>query len=85
MDPDSHPHLGVFWPGVARDSALRVDGGGNRLLRSPEGDEERVSLGVDLVATRILEGAPEQALVVGHRVRVAVTEAPQELRRPLDV
>src|SRR5512133_2342340 len=33
----------------------------------------------------MLEGAPEQALVVGHHVRVAVAEAPQELRRPLDV
>ena len=85
VDPDSHPHLGVFGPGVARDRALRIDGGGDSLLRPAEGDEEGVSLGVDLVAARILEGAPKQALVVGHRLCVAVPEQTEELGRPLDI
>ena len=42
---------------------LRVAGGGDRLSRAREGDEERVALSVDLDAVVLLPGAAKQFAV----------------------
>ena len=85
MDPDPDPQLSLLGPWMAGDGALRLHGGANRILRLPEGDEERVALRVDLVASGFLKGGAEQPLVVGHHVRVPVSELPHQLGRALDV
>jgi hypothetical protein len=50
MDPHSHVQLGSVRPAVLGEGSLRVNGGTHRVLRTPEGDEEGVTLGVDLDA-----------------------------------
>jgi len=85
VDPDADAHLGLRRPRMARERALRVDGGTDRVLRLPKGDEERVALGVDLVATTVLERGSQQPFVVCHHLRVAVSQPAQQLGRSLDV
>src|SRR5205823_14051975 len=41
MDPDPDPQLPFLGPWMAGDGSLRLHGGADRILRLPEGDEER--------------------------------------------
>ena len=56
-----------------------------RILRTCEGDEERVALGIDLDATVAAKRLPQKAPVFSERLRVAVAELVQKLRRSFDV
>src|SRR5581483_12118027 len=47
MQAHPHPYVGASRPAVCCEVTLRVDGGGDSVLRPPEGDEERVSLRID--------------------------------------
>ena len=55
------------------------------MLRSPEGDEARVTLQADSLAAGLLEGSPQEHVVLGEHVAVLLAEATDEERRPLDV
>jgi hypothetical protein len=55
---------------MRREIALRIDGGGDGILRPPEGDEERITLRVDLASAVSGECRAEDALVLGERVTV---------------
>jgi hypothetical protein len=67
------------------EGALRLSGGPERVGRSGEGDEERVSLCVDLHAAVPLERVAERPPVPGQRLCVGVAELVQQPRRPFDV
>ena len=60
-------------------------GGGDGVLGAREGDEEGVALCVDLVAAGLLEGAPQQALVLGEDLAVLVAQLLEQPRRAFDV
>jgi hypothetical protein len=85
VDADADPYLLSVGPGVARERALRGESSGDRVLRAGEGDEERVTLRVDLVAACFLEGGAEQALMLGQDVSVLVAKRFQQARRAFDV
>jgi hypothetical protein len=85
VDAHADPYLLSVGPGVARERALRGEGSGDCVLCAGEGDEERVTLRVDLVAARFLEGGAEQALMIGQDVSVLVAKRFQQARRALDV
>ena len=85
VDANPNAHLGLLRPRMARERALRINGGADGVLRLPKGNEERVPLGVDLVPAGVLERGSQQPLVVGHHLRVAVSQPSQQLSRALDV
>jgi hypothetical protein len=64
---------------------LRIDGGGNCVLRSPEGREEQIPLGVHLPSAVRGERGAEDAVVLGQSVAVARAELLQQARRAFDV
>ena len=64
---------------------LALDGGEQGVACAREGDEERVSLRVDLVAAVSSEGRPQQTLMLAEHLSVAVPQLLDEPRRPLDV
>ncbi len=72
----THPHLdlGALRPGVRREIALRVDRGLKRVLRRPEGDEERVTLRIDFLPAVGFEGGPQDPLMLAEHVSVAPAE-----------
>ena len=53
--------------------ALTGDRCQNGILRAPEGDEERVALGVDLVAAVLGVRFPQDPLVIPERLAVALS------------
>jgi len=50
----------------------------DRVLRPPEGDEERVALCIDLVAAVLGEGLAQDPLVILERFAVASSSEPLE-------
>ena len=84
---EAHPHaeLLAVGPCVAGERALGGSGGGNRVARPPEDDEEGVALRAHLLAAVFREGRPHQRPVVGQDLRVAVAKPPEQPRRSLDV
>jgi hypothetical protein len=69
-----------------RERSLPSSGGGDGPSGGREGDEERIPLGVDLHTPLGGERVPQEAAVLGERLRVDVgPELPQEARRALDV
>jgi hypothetical protein len=71
----AHPHLDLdpVGPGVRKEGELSLDGGEKRVARAREGNEERVALGVHLIATVGDERSAQQTLVVGQNGAVAFT------------
>jgi hypothetical protein len=66
--------------------ALRIDGGGDRIARAGEREEERVALRVDLRAAPLTEALADETPVVAGDVSVSlVAELLEELGRALDV
>ena len=82
---DAHAHLDALGPTLGRRRALRAHGGGDRVARSPEGDEEPVTLGMDLAPVVLLERRAQQALMLGQHLGVATAQPRQQSRRTLDV
>ena len=59
--------------------------GGERVGRAAEGDEEGVTLGVDLDAAVARERVAQDTPVLGEQARVALAVLAEEPRRPFDV
>src|SRR5581483_8825014 len=78
-------HVRAAGPLVTRQRPLRRDRGVDGVSRTPERDEERVALAVELAAAARRPGLPEQALVVGDHLAVPVAELAEESGRSLDV
>src|SRR2546423_11617964 len=75
----SHPHRKL-------ELALSLTRRLERTWRGRKGDEERVTLRVDLDAGVVLERLPQDAPMLGQRVRIALlAELVQQPRRPLDI
>ena len=66
-------------------SALSLDRGLHSIPRACEGEEERVSLRVDLDAVQLGERVADDLAVLGQDVPVAIAELFEEHRRALDV
>jgi hypothetical protein len=56
---------------------LRAHRGGNCVARPREGDEERVTLGVNLATVVLVERCPQQALMLGKDLGVAAAQPRQ--------
>ena len=76
-----HPH--AYRPVGQR--ALAVRGSGDRVRRAGEGDEERVTLRVDLDALVVGKRRAESPPMLVQRLPVPVAELVQQPRRPLHV
>jgi hypothetical protein len=85
MEAHAHTHLHAFRPAPGRERPLRGDRGCDRVARPREGDEERVTLGVDLATVVLLERRAQHALMLGQHLAIAGTQPRQQPRRTLDV
>ena len=85
MDADANRDLTVLRPCVRGERLLRAGGCRDRVANGGEGDEERISLRVDLVPVLGVKCLAKQAPVHCEQVGVGVTGALQQLRRSLDV
>ena len=81
----THPHLAALGPPVLRERTLRHDCGSQRRIGTPKGEEEGVSLGVDLPAAALLRCCADDPLVLGENLAVALPEVLEQPRRSLDV
>ena len=83
----AHPdtHVARFRPLVRRERALCVDRRLHGLVRTPKGKEERVALGVNLLAPVILRRRAKDPPMFGKELAVLCTQPLQELRRSLYV
>jgi hypothetical protein len=79
------PQLSATGPSVFCQRPLSVDSRGLGVLCAPEGDEEGVALGVDLLPIVLRKGGPQQAMVVGARLGIALPELFEQTRRTFDV
>jgi hypothetical protein len=66
-------------------SALRRYRRRDRILCAPEGDEKGVALSVDFPAPELVDGRPQEALVLGKGIPVPITEVLEQPSRALDV
>src|SRR5262249_34771166 len=85
VQTDADPHGAVIRPLVLGECALRICCGQRRVARPPEYVEERVALGVDLVAVVSLEGLADDLPVPRPHLGPAVLEVPDESGRTFDV
>jgi len=85
VEPHAHAHRNTARPSLDDDRPLRVNRSSHRIARASERDEERISLGVDLVAGPRLDSRADQSLVFCEEVCVPVAEGLQEARGALDV
>ena len=83
----AHPDLDLdaFGPRVRVEVALGRHRGGESVLPTGEGDEERVALRVDLVTAVSRHGLADDALVLGKHFCVVRADLLEQLRRTLDV
>ena len=74
VDTHADTKLGVVRPGMFFETALAGDRSRHRVLGPPEGNEERVSLRVDLVASVFGEGLAQDPLMILECFAVAVAQ-----------
>jgi hypothetical protein len=74
VDTHADTKLGVFRPGMFLETALARDRSRHRVLGPPEGNEERVSLRVDLVAAVFGEGLAQDSLMIRECFAVALAQ-----------
>jgi hypothetical protein len=74
----AHPHLDldVVRPLVLCEGALRADCAGDRIARPCEGEEERVTLSVDLATTRRSKRLAKDAPLLAEQIAVVLAELP---------
>jgi hypothetical protein len=86
MQPHTYPQWRAIRPGITCQCALRVDGRGQCISGAGEGDEEAVTLGIDLDAAVRLDGRPYHLVVRSARDGKAVgAQPPQQIGRAFDV
>ena len=86
VDPDADTHRGAIGPRMIGERALDRDGRRDRVRRAAERDEERVALGVYLLAVVGRERLAHETLLIGQELAVALPpKAFEELGRALDV
>jgi len=85
VDPHPHTDGDTVGPGLRGEPALRGYSGANRVARAREGDEERITLRIDLVATEPFNCRTEQPGVRRKNLVVPVAKLLQQPRRPFDV
>ena len=81
----SHAHLASLRPWVPAQHPLRLGGGLCGGTRSGEDVEERVTLGVDLLAAVARERLAQDASMGGEQLAVQVAQVREQLRRAFDV
>ncbi len=81
----AHPYPAAIGPLVLGQGPLGNDRGPHGCVRACKGEEERVSLRVDLTPTVALGRLADDALVLAQDLAVAGAEPLQECRRALDV
>src|SRR5262245_46335818 len=80
----AHPdlHLATFWPVVCGETTLSIDCGGHRVGGGSERNEERIALRVHHPPRMRQERCPEDLLMRGQELFVAVLTKPlQQPRR----
>ena len=86
VDADPHTHDAVLRPAMRRQHALRSHRSSHRLARGLEGDEEAITLAVDLDPVVLAELVAKQAAVRIEHVPVrGRAKRLHEPSRPLDV
>jgi len=85
VDADADPHCGVLRPPLGADRSLGLDCRPDSIARPTERVEERVALGVDLVAAGRVEPAPQERVVLLQQPPVVVAELLDKGRRAFDV
>jgi len=73
------------WPWVRNERPLHLDCRSHAGARRREYGEERIALGVDLLAVMRGEGGPDQPVVIGEDLRVRITEVLKYRCGTLDV
>ena len=73
------------WPRVGKERPLHLDRRGNAGTRRREHGEERITLGVNLLAAVRGEARPDQPMMIGKYLRVPVAQAHQQRRGALDI
>ena len=81
----SHTHLASLRPWVLAQDPLRLGGGFCSGTRTREDVEERVPLGVDLLAAVARERLAQDASMGGQQFAVQVALVREQLRRAFDV
>ena len=85
VDSDANSDIGAVRPRMLRQRPLSVDGSEHGVARVCECDEERITLGVDLVTVVRCERFAKDPLVLGQHRLIAVAQPLDELGRPLDI
>ena len=85
MQPHPDPHRCTHRPWVGQDRLLRVDRRGERVSRTGESDEERITMSTDLMPARLLNGRAEQPSIGGKDALVAVPQVLKKTRGPFDI
>ena len=85
VDSHAHAHVPSLWPVVLSERALRLDRRQQRVAGATEGDEERVALRVNDAAAVAVECLPQQPLVLGNHLAVAVAQLLEQASRSFDV
>ena len=85
VDAHPDPQLRALRPFVLGETPLCLDGCRHRFLRPPKGDEERISLCVDLVPELRCKRVAQDPLMLLQRLAVALAQLLQQPSRALDV
>ena len=86
MDPNPNPNRGTVRPGLAGKGLLDRDRSSDRVTGAVEGNEERVTLRIDLPAVMGGERFANELLVAGEQMAVLLSPDLLEQRgRPFDV
>ena len=85
VEAHAYAYLHTVRPLVLGECALRDDGGCESRLGAGKGEEERVSLVIDLASLAPLDGVSEDALVLLEHVAVALPELLEQPCGTLDV
>src|SRR5215467_9993333 len=85
VQPHAHAHGHTFRPGMSSEGALRLNDCQHRVSSTSKGDEEAITLGIDLVAIPLLEGGTQHLPALRQHTAIAVTQLLEQVSRFFDV